>query len=339
MNTVYPKLKAPLLFALCSLCLLMAEPLSCHEVRPALLQITERPNGHYDVLWKQPTIGEVAVHLEPLISGGLLEGEPNVIQRGEDFRLRVWRDLDAGPEGLDGRKLRIVGLDRTITNVLVAVALNSGSESQQLVGPENPTLMLRIRGSHITVPAFSMLGVKHILTGVDHLLFVLGLMLLVRCRRRLVTTITAFTVAHSITLAATALHIIAACVPTIEVLVVLSIVFVASEVVHSYRGKAGVSARHPWLIAFMFGLIHGSAFASGLAQVGLPPGAVVLSLLLFNFGVEVGQLLFIAALLVVEWALTRWPRRLPEWTRWIPPYACGSLATFWVVERLGAAIN
>jgi hydrogenase/urease accessory protein HupE len=320
------------------LCFFMATPVSAHEVRPAFLQITERANGHYDVLWKQPTMGEVAVRLEPHISGGLLDKQPTAIEAGQGFLLRAWRDLDAGPTGMEGRTVHIEGLDRTITDVLVSITLANGDVSQQLVRPEDPTLTLRLRGSGVAVPAYLMLGVEHILTGIDHLCFVLGLVLLVRNRRMLIATITAFTVAHSITLAGTALNVIAPRPAMIEALVALSIVFVAVELVHSYRGRAALTVRYPWVIAFTFGLLHGAAFASALAQIGLPPNAVPLSLLLFNVGVEVGQLLFVVAVLGMGWVLMRLPRRLPQWTRWVPPYAIGSFATVWFIQRLGAAV-
>src|SRR5208283_2885145 len=146
------------------------------------------------------------------------------------------------------------------------------------------------------------------------------------------------TVAHSITLAATALHVITVRPAVIEALVALSILFVAIELVRSYRGKNGLTVRYPWLIAFTFGLLHGAAFAGALAEIGLPPHAIPLALLLFNLGVETGQLAFIAAVLCIAWLLTKAPKKIPFWTRWVPPYAIGSFAAFWLIDRIQTAL-
>lgn len=191
----------------------------------------------------------------------------------------------------------------------------------------------------VAVPAYITLGIEHILTGIDHLGFLLGLILLVRSRMRLIATITAFTVAHSLTLAATALQVIAVRPAVIEALVALSIVFAAVELVHRCRGGQGFTVRYPWLIPFTFGLLHGAAFSDVLVQIGLPSNAIPLSLLLFNVGVELGQLLFIAVVLSIGWALTRLPRQVPAWARWVPPYAIGSCAAFWFLERLSGALS
>jgi len=310
-----------------------------HEVRPALLQVTERPGDHYDFLWKQPVMGTVAVHLVPHVSGGVLEQEPTSVVTEPDFQTIAWRNVDVGSQGLEGRTLEIEGLEATITDVLVTVTLLNGDSVQQILRPQSPSTTLHLHPTGMAVPAYLILGIEHILTGVDHLCFVFGLMLLVRDRLTLIKTITAFTVAHSITLAATALHVIAVRPAVIEALVAFSILFVAVEVVHLYRGRNGLTVRYPWVIAFTFGLLHGAAFAGALAEVGLPPHAIPLALLLFNVGVELGQLLFITAVLAVGWLLTRLPRGLPTWTRWVPPYAIGSFAAFWFFDRLSTALS
>lgn len=311
---------------------------SAHEVRPAFLQITELPGGHYDVLWKQPAQGMMAVRLVPHISGGLLDGAPTAVEGASNFQIQTWRHIDAGAEGLDGRTVEIEGLQQTITDVLVSISLTNGNKIQDILKPRSPSLVLHLGENGIAVPAYLALGVKHILTGADHLSFILGLLLLVRNRLMLVKTVTAFTVAHSMTLAATTLHLIAVRPALIEALVALSILFVAVEVVHFYRGREGLTVRYPWLIAFTFGLLHGSAFAGALAEIGLPPKAIPLSLLLFNVGVEIGQLIFLAAVLGLAWALARLPRPLPLWTRWIAPYAIGTFAAVWFLERIHNAI-
>lgn len=331
---------ARLAAALTALGICAQEPALSHEVRPAFLQVTERANHHYDILWKQPSLGMMAVHLVPRISGGLLEKAPSTIETAPNFEIRLWRNLSAGRQGLEGRTIQIEGLDQTITDVLVSIALPNGDSVQQILHPQNPRLTLRLHKTGVAVLAYVMLGIEHILTGIDHLAFVLGLMLLVRQRMTLFKTITAFTVAHSTTLAATILHVITIRPAVIEALVALSILFLAVELVHSYRGQNGLTARYPWLIAFIFGLLHGSAFAGALAQIGLPAHAVPLSLLLFNAGIEFGQLLFIAVVLSIVWALDHLPNelKLPSWVRWVPPYAIGSCSAFWLLERLHTAL-
>jgi hydrogenase/urease accessory protein HupE len=200
-------------------------------------------------------------------------------------------------------------------------------------------MALHLHKTGVAVPAYITLGIEHILTGFDHLSFVLGLMLLVTRLVSLVRTVTAFTVAHSITLALSALHIMKIRAATIEALVAFSIIFVAVEVVHFYRGRQGLTVRYPWLIAFSFGLLHGSAFANALAEIGLPSNAIPMSLFLFNVGVEIGQLMFVALVVTLAWSLTKLPFELPRWTRWVPPYAIGSFAAYWFIDRLAIALT
>ena len=186
----------------------------------------------------------------------------------------------------------------------------------------------------MSAPVYLQLGIEHILSGIDHLAFVLLLLILIGGGRRLVAAVTAFTVAHSLTLALTTLGWIRVHSPTVEAVVALSIVFLAVELVHAARGRAGLTSRKPWLVPFAFGLLHGFAFAGALAEIGLPRGEIALSLLLFNLGVEVGQLLFIAAALAAVWAVSRHGWRVPDWTRLVPPYTVGAFAAFWFIERL-----
>jgi hydrogenase/urease accessory protein HupE len=309
---------AALLVAIFSLsCFASVGAAIAHEVRPAYLEATEHANGRVDVLWKQPSLGALAVRLVPHISGGLLNARPSEIQTEPNFQISVWRNLKA---------------------VLVVATLKNGDSEQDVLRPQNPSLTLHIEKTGMAVPAYLSLGIEHILTGVDHLSFVLGLLLLVRSRMMLLKTITAFTIAHSITLAATTLHIITVQPALIESRVAFSILFVAVELVHTYRGHSGLTVRYPWLIAFTFGLLHGSAFAGALKEIGLPPNSIPLSLLLFNVGVEMGQLAFVGCVIAIGWGLNKLPRQLPEWTRWIPPYAIGSFSGFWFLERLHTAL-
>ena len=181
-----------------------------------------------------------------------------------------------------------------------------------------------------------MLGVEHILGGIDHLLFVLALLLIVRGGKRIFFTITAFTLAHSITLVAATLGWVHVPGPPIEAMIALSIVFVAAEIVRGLRGKPGLTARAPWVVAFCFGLLHGFGFAGALAEVGLPQKAIPVALLTFNVGVELGQLIFVAIVLALRWLWQRVPLTPRAWTPYVVPYAIGAVAMFWVVERVAA---
>ena len=195
-------------------------------------------------------------------------------------------------------------------------------------------------GTFEVVQTYTVLGIEHILTGFDHLLFVLALLILVKGTRRLIATITAFTLAHSLTLFAATLGWINVPGPPVEAVIALSIVFVAGEIVHARQGRPGLTQRYPWLVAFTFGLLHGLGFAGALAEVGLPPLSIPMALLFFNVGVEIGQLIFIAVVLGAIAVVRRIARRLkidaPSWWWRLPPYTIGGIASFWVVQRVAA---
>lgn len=311
----------------------LAVPAFAHELRPAYLEITEDSQHRYEVLWKQPAMGEIAVHLVPHLSNGWLEVPAAEVKTAPGFVIRRWTLL--GPGSLEGQTVVIEGLELTITDVLVNVTLADGQQVREILKPDSPSLALHFKTpGALKVSAYLQLGTEHILTGFDHLMFVLGLLLLVDGRWRLVKTITAFTVAHSITLAATALGMVRVQPAAVESLVALSIIFLAVELIHAYQGQKGLTVRYPWIIAFTFGMLHGFAFAGALADIGFPPGDVPLSLFLFNVGVEVGQLIFVTGALAIFWLIQRLPKQPPQWMRWLPPYAIGSFASFWFIQRL-----
>ena len=308
-----------------------------HEVRPAYLQIDETAPGRYAIVWKQPVVSDMALHLVPHLSGGWLETPPGTVFVTPLYRIETWSV--PARASLAGQTLFVEGLERSITDVLVRANVKGQKPYQAILRHDAPSLVFAFDGAEgLRLPAYLLLGVEHILTGPDHLCFVLGLMLLVGLRWRLIKAITAFTVAHSLTLAAAALGFVHFPSAVIEALVAMSILFLATELVHARQGHAGLTVRYPWAIAFIFGLLHGLAFAGALADVGLPPNAIPEALFLFNVGVELGQLLFIAAAAAAMLALAWLSRRLPRW--WeslrgeIPPYAIGSFAAFWFIERL-----
>ena len=317
----------------------LAAPAWSHEVRPALLQITESGPGAYDVLWKQPVVGDLAIRLDPKLSSGRLDGPPTRQTLAPGFLVREWA-VRGGPP-LAGQTVRVEGLEHSVTDVLVRVALADGAAVNAVLRPSDPSLIIAPDGPvGLAVPAYLRLGVEHILTGIDHLLFVLGLVLLIGPSWRVVTAVTAFTAAHSITLALAALELVKVSSPVVEALVALSIVFVARELLRSPEAPPTLARRYPWLIAFVFGLLHGLAFAGALVEVGLPKGAAPQALLLFNVGVELGQLVFIALaiglMLILGWAGRRFRLQPGPLLRMAPAYAIGGCATYWLIERVMA---
>jgi hydrogenase/urease accessory protein HupE len=257
------------------------------------------------------------------------------------------------PGGIGGRELRIAGLELTQTDVLLRVDYLDGSASNRRLTPVEPSVVIPARPSALdVVRTYTVLGVGHILGGVDHLLFVLALLLLVRGIGRLVATVTAFTLAHSVTLAAATLGFVHVPSAPVEATIALSILFLASELARQRLGaaspaagtptqagvdaRADLTARFPWLVAFSFGLLHGFGFAGALSEVGVPQKAVPLALFFFNVGVEIGQLLFIAIVLALGWALRRAALRAPAWWPRAAAYGIGSVAAFWLVQRTAA---
>jgi hypothetical protein len=306
-----------------------------HEVRPALVQIVETGPGDYEVTWKRPVVGDMALRLAPHLSGGVLEGPPTAEQAAPGYVSRVWRVRHGPP--LDGQVLTIAGLSQSVTDVLVRITTRDGRAFDHVVRPADPSLKLNLAPARgVAVPGYLRLGIEHILTGFDHLLFVFGLLLLIGPNRRLVKAITAFTLAHSITLGLAALGYVTFPSAAIEALVALSILFVAVELA-APGAEPSLARRKPWLIAFLFGLLHGLAFAGALAEIGLPPAAAPQALLLFNLGVEIGQLTFIAVAIAAMAAAKRLSREIgldiPAWAARAPAYLIGGLSAWWLIER------
>jgi hypothetical protein len=243
-------------------------------------------------------------------------------------------------EVLVGQEIRIDGLGRLQIDVMVRLAFADGWTHSAILRPASPSL--RHPGQRPSrsslLPTYLTLGVEHILGGVDHLLFVLGLLFLVRDRWMLVKTITSFTIAHSITLAIATLGYAQAPVDALNVLIAMSILFLGPEIVRRVRGQRSLTIDHPWIVAFAFGLLHGFGFASGLLELGLPRSEIPLALLMFNVGVEIGQLGFVAILLAVGASLGALGLRGAAWTSLVPAYIIGSLGAYWTIDRLVAAL-
>jgi hydrogenase/urease accessory protein HupE len=243
--------------------------------------------------------------------------------------------------GLTGKAIEFPNLAATRIDVLVRVERSDGTSQVGRVLPLAPSFVVTASpGAFEVAQTYTVLGIEHILAGLDHLLFVLALLLLVQGTRRLIATITAFTVAHSLTLFAATLGWLNLPSPPVEAVIALSIVFLAGEIVHARQGRPGLTQRRPWIVAFSFGLLHGLGFAGALAEVGLPPLSIPTALLFFNVGVEIGQLIFIAVVLGAIAVARRIARRLkfkaPSWWWRVPPYAIGGIASFWLVQRVAA---
>jgi hydrogenase/urease accessory protein HupE len=300
---------------------------AAHEVRPGFLELTEVSPDHYRLLWKQPALGDMRLMIQPafppsctLESVGDQEMLPGAL---------LWRTTLVCEGGLSGKT--IAGLEVTQTDVLVRVHHADGATETHLVGPASPAAV--IGGESQGVSAYVTLGIQHIILGIDHLLFVMGLLLIVQDRWMLLKTITSFTLAHSITLAIATLGYASAPTPPLNAAIALSILFLGPEIVRCWRGETSFTIRHPWVVAFAFGLLHGFGFASGLMSMGLPRAEIPLALLCFNVGVEIGQLCFVLLVLAMERSFQVLEVRWPRWVEMAPGYAVGTLGAFWTIQR------
>ena len=305
-----------------------------HEIRPAYLELREEKSGEFSVLWKTPMLGEARLALEPEFSGDAKATTPVTTRTPLGAAVQTWT-LRAPT--LRGQTLRIRGLESTMTDALVRIEFADGTSWTQRLTPGQPSDTIPTRESPFAVSGvYLKLGVEHILTGIDHLLFILALIIITRGGWKLVKTVTAFTVSHSITLTAATLGFVHVPQRPVEAVIALSIVFVACEIVHRRQGWSGLTERWPWIVALTFGLLHGLGFAGALSEVGLPQGHIPLALLFFSVGVEAGQLVFIGAVLAFVAMLSRIRISFPHWAELGPAYAIGVVAMFWVVQRIAA---
>lgn len=305
-----------------------------HEVRPAYLELRQTAPETYETLWKVPGLGEnlrLGLYVEfPTNCTNVTEPRGSMVNNAYSEH---WTIKCVG--GLSGGSVHIVGLRATMTDVLVRVERNDGTTQVARLLPSAPSFTVEDAPHPFEVArTYLVLGIEHILGGVDHLLFVLALLLLVNGLRRVVATITAFTIAHSITLALATLGLLRLPNPPVEAAIALSIVFVAAEIVRGAQGKPGMTARWPWAIAFTFGLLHGLGFAGALSEIGIPQNAIPVALFFFNIGVEIGQLLFVGAFYIFALLVSRISIAWPCWAKMGPAYGIGTIATFWVLQRL-----
>lgn len=309
-----------------------ASAVGAHESRPGFLDLKETAPETYSLLWKKPTGGEVEIQIAPVVPGGcrLATADRQQVTPGA----MIVRGTLTCAGGLAGKTIVIAGLEATITDVLVRVHHADGRLESHLLRPAMPSVTLgAVTSTAERAFGYAQLGIQHILLGVDHLLFVLGLLLIVSDRWTLVKTVTSFTLAHSITLAVATLGYASAPLPPLNAVIALSILFLGPEIVRTWRGQTSLTIRHPWVVAFAFGLLHGFGFASGLAAMGLPQVEIPLALLLFNLGVEFGQMSFVLLVILLERSFrvleVRWPRLVEQ----LPGYAVGTLGAYWTIQR------
>jgi len=308
-------------------------PALAHEVRPGFLELREQTDGSYSMLWKQPSGGEVEIRIAPAFPEGcrFVSRDRQQLTPGA----LISRGTLVCEGGLGGRSIAIAGLETTITDVLVRVHHADGRLESHVLRPASTSVTL---GGTTTKGQLAWnyfrLGIEHILLGVDHLLFVLGLLLIVADRWALVKTITSFTVAHSITLGIATLGYVSAPALPLNVAIALSILFLGPEMVRAWRGETSFTIRHPWVVAFAFGLLHGFGFASGLSTTGLPQAEIPFALLMFNLGVEAGQLAFVLLVVLLERSFRALEIQWPKFAQLLPAYTVGSLGAYWTLQRL-----
>jgi hydrogenase/urease accessory protein HupE len=316
--------------------LLIPASLTAHELRPAYLQIQQTSDSTYAVFWRVPQVGFAVPQLSPVFSDDFdlqMVGLPRSIGDGlvVNYVLKSQKSMHA-------QAITIDGLPRTMIDVLVNMEYLDGSKAMLMLQPDNSIGVFpneNTSGKSDVIKNYTTLGIEHILFGIDHLLFVLALIIITSGFSKIVKTVTAFTLAHSITLSLAVLGVVNFPSPPVEAVIALSIVFLAVEIVKNTEGKQSLTRQKPWIVAFIFGLLHGFGFAGALSEMGLPPGEIPLALAFFNIGVELGQLAFVFAVLAAI-RLIAIKKDWPIIWKKVPAYAIGSIAAFWMIGRIAA---
>mgnify|MGYP003646585689 CR=1 FL=1 len=311
------------------LALCLANPAAAHEIRPAALDLTEQADGAVSVVWKQPVLSGRKLRMRPILPAHCPPPEQTRQAFAGTATIETWQTACR----LDRGEIRVEGLEQTLTDVFVRIRFADGSEQTRVLRPASTGFALGTDSGNSPASAYLRIGAEHMLFGWDHLLFVLGLLLLTPVRK-ILWVISAFTAGHSLTLAITALGLLRLPSGPVELLIALSIFFLAVEVVRKQAGRTSLTIRQPWIVAAGFGLLHGLGFAGALAAIGLPGGQEIWALLLFNLGVELGQILFVAAILGGYWLISRMPVVRQDWLVRPALYLVGSLGAYFTVSRI-----
>ncbi len=312
---------------------LFTATVDAHRLQPAYLEINEQIAGKFNILWKRPIVGSRPMNIYPQLPSSCTNLTNPVVLPLAGGTVERWM-IDCGSSGIIDQAIGIDGLSSTQTDTLLRIQLIDGSMHTTVMRPDSPSFIIPPKPSKTKVAgSYLVLGIEHILGGFDHLLFVLGLLLIVRSTMLLIKTITSFTLAHSVTLAMATLGFVNVPQAPVEAVIALSIIFLATELSKQQKGVTGLTTKAPWLVALCFGLLHGFGFAGALTEVGLPPTDIPLALLFFNVGVEAGQLIFVVGALVVTWFIKKMKFRWPVWAEHVPAYSIGSLAAFWFIQR------
>ena len=321
------------------LCAGLSSKAFAHESQPGSLELKQLASNRYEVIWRAPIYyGRPHPARLQLPDNWQTVGEPTVKQLPDSALHR--RIVTVEGASINGSVIRFPGLEATITDVFVRISRLDGSKATLIVRPTRPFTELRgERPWYISSGEYVSLGFCHILMGIDHLLFVLGLLIIVTGRMMLLKTITAFTVAHSITLGLATLGYASAPGPPLNAAIALSILFLGPEIVRVWRGETSFTINHPWVVAFAFGLLHGFGFASGLSTAGLPKGEIPLALLMFNIGVEFGQIAFVALILLICRSFKVLQVHWPRWVEFLPGYTIGSLGAYWTIQRVAIMVG
>jgi len=312
--------------------MLGALPAHADELRPGYLELTQHDAQHWKLVWKAPVLGGLATRTKPAVPAFCSQSTPQARVEGlvliAESRLTCTRDLAGSQVGL-------TGMDAAFTDALVRIApLGRPVQAARLTQSQGLVTVATIPDRWEVARSYLVLGIEHILEGYDHLLFVIALVLLIGRTGTVIKAATAFTLAHSITLIGSTLGLVGLAQAPVEALIALSIVFLAVEIIKRDPANPSLAERKPWLIAFLFGLIHGFGFAGALREIGLPESDLPTALLTFNLGVEAGQLVIIAAVLALLFALRRFRPQVLAPAVVSATYVIGITASFWFIERL-----
>jgi hypothetical protein len=322
------------LLATLALALILSQSAQAHRFAPSLMKVVETTALHYNVVWKTPAQGTSNIPLRPVWPDACEVFSASPVQAEGTGNVSSWqiRCEQLGETGLVGQTLAVTGLGANQASAMVMLSLRDGRQYQQILNAETPAFVIPAEpGQGPVMTEYSVLGLEHIWSGFDHLMFVFGLLLLVGGGSRLLWTITAFTLGHSITLALVTLGHFDYPVSLVEFAIALSIFVLALELAR--RDGGGLFRRYPWWLAGAFGLLHGMGFAGALAETGLPQDNVPLALLFFNIGIEIGQIAFITVVMVAWWLLRRPLAPVQKRLLPVPVYILGGLSAMWCMER------